>query len=82
MKRIAEVRPRILDEITYPFLEEGKRLGHVSTHASKEGVAAYLEVISGGFKASRDIMERMSESPELFDEVYDLILHGLVHEGG
>jgi len=29
VRRVAEIRPRILNEVTYPFLEEGRRLGYV-----------------------------------------------------
>jgi len=82
VKRIAEVQPRIRDEIIYPFLEEGKRRGYVPTHISKEGLNAYMGILTGGFNASKDIMDRISESPELFDEVYDIILHGLIRERG
>jgi len=80
VKRIAEVQPRIREEIMFPFLEEGKRLGYVPEHVSEETVAHYLRVIAGGFNASPDIMNRISQCPELFEEIYDLILHGLIRK--
>ena len=64
--------------ITYPFLDEGRALGHVPPNVSNEAVDAYLVVIARGFDDSPELVHAFAEKPELFDEVYDLLVYGLV----
>jgi len=80
-RRAAEIQPRILNEVTYPFLEEGRRLGYVPLDVSMEAIACYLTVMAAGFSSSPGIMDRVASDPAFFAELYDLILHGLVRGG-
>lgn len=77
VQRVRELRPRVQQTIMYPFLEEGRRLGHVPEGASNDAVAAYLEVIARGFDGSPEILRRIASEPELFDQILDLVIRGL-----
>ena len=81
VRRIGELRPRIYDTIILPFLDEGRRLGYVSERASNEAVIAYLQLIQSNADRSSNILSRFDSNPKLFDQVYDLILHGLILNG-
>ncbi len=81
VRRLGELRPRIHEEIMLPFLDEGRRLGYVSERASNEAVVAYLQLIQSNADRSSTILSRFDSNPELFDQVYDLILHGLILNG-
>jgi len=79
--RIGEIRPRIYENVILPFLDEGRRLGHVSGKASNEAIIIYLQLIQLNADRSSSILSSFDSNPELFDEVYDLILHGLILGG-
>lgn len=81
VRRIGELRPRIYENIMLPFLDEGRRLGYVSKRASNEAVVAYLQLIQFNADRSSSILSRFDSEPELFEQVYDLILHGLILNG-
>ena len=80
LKELRDRELRAREAITYPFLDEGRRLGHVPRDISNEAVAAYLQVVMRGFDESPDVLQRVAEAPELFDQIYDLITYGLVWE--
>jgi len=78
VKRIREVQLRTRAGITYPFLDEGRRLGHVPENVSNKAVAAYLQVLMRGFDESTDILHAAVEEPDLIEQIFDLIMFGLV----
>ncbi len=78
IRRLAEAKLRVRESLTYPFLDEGRRLGHVPAEVCNEAVEAYLRIIMRGFDESPDIHHRTAEEPGLMDQIYDLTLFGLV----
>ena len=80
-KRILNIQPRIRKEIIFPFLDEGRRLGTVPAGISDEAVAGYLQVIMRGFDNSPDMYDRMEKNDGFFDQIYDLIIYGLIRSG-
>ena len=78
VRRLKEIKAQVQEDITYPFLDEGRRLGLVPKDVSNAAVAAYLQVVMRGFDESPEVVHGISEDPEIFDQVYDLIVFGLV----
>ena len=64
--------------ITYAFLDEGRELGFVPESISDEAIEIFLESISLGIDSHPENVTKLSNKPELFDEFFDLILHGMV----
>ena len=78
--RLRDLRPLVQETIIYPFLDEGRRLGYIPERASNEAVAIFLQVVGRGFDESPHILRQFASEPELFDQVHNLIIHGLVSD--
>lgn len=78
---VEEIRTQQLEareEITYTFLDEGRRLGFVPVDVSNQAVAIYIECIIRGFDSTPDLVSRLTSNPGLFDEFYDVMIYGMV----
>ena len=78
IRDIRERQVNARESITYPFLDEGRRLGYVPRDISNEAVSAYLQIVMKGLDESPEFLRRVTESPGLFDDVYDLMIFGLI----
>ena len=78
VERMRDIQLDVREGITYPFLDEGRRLGTVPAYISNDAVATFLQLVMRGFDESPEILDRISEDPALFDQVYDLITYGMV----
>jgi AcrR family transcriptional regulator len=75
---VEAIRRDIFESSTLPFLEEGRRLGCVPQDVGNEAMALYLEVIRTGFMGSPEILEKLASDSGLMNQVYSLILHGMI----
>jgi hypothetical protein len=66
------------NEITFTFLDEGRRLGFVPKNISNEAIAIYLECFARGLDGSEDIQAKLSDKAEHAEGLIRLITYGLV----
>jgi len=77
---IEAIQRDIFENSTLPFLEEGRKLGCVPRDIGNEAIALYLAVIRTGFMSSPEILERLTSNSDLMNQVYSLILYGMIRE--
>jgi AcrR family transcriptional regulator len=81
LNEVRDLQNRVREEIMYPFLDEGRDLGCIPAHISNDAISSYLLIIAKGFDRSPELVRELSETPTLFDQVYELLVFGLVTAG-
>ena len=81
VESINEMRRRAYEEITVPFLDEGRAIGAISSAVSNEAVILFIEIFRRGFPASTDSGLSVLNNPDLLNELNSLVLYGIYGSG-
>ena len=65
-------------QVTIDLIEEGKRQGYIHTQQAEEAIVLYLEILRRGVFASPDLLANMRPDLELYRELNNLFIYGLV----
>ena len=80
VSEIREMQLKKQNEVTFSFLDEGRRLGFVPQHISNEAIAIYLECIYRGLDSNEQVFARLTDEPKLTEEIIDIITYGMIRK--
>ncbi|MBN1685669.1 MAG: TetR/AcrR family transcriptional regulator [Spirochaetales bacterium] len=78
MDEIKNLKLKLENEVTYSFLDEGRKLGFVPMDISNEAVAIFLACIARGLESNDDVLMRLSAQPKLAEELISIITYGMI----
>ncbi|MFC1994223.1 TetR/AcrR family transcriptional regulator [Chloroflexota bacterium] len=67
-----------VNKVTLDLIEEGKRQGCINTHQSEKAIMLYFEILRKGAFASRELFANIEPDVELYRELNQLFVYGLV----
>lgn len=77
LEELRNLRRKAYEEVTVPFLAEGRSLGFVNEEISDDAVIRFIEIFRQWLPQSLENDPKMRSNPALLKELYQLILYGI-----